>query len=97
MWNYQIIVWRYKEKDSRMPNWIELPVHPPEARRVQIHNLSQGTTYQFQVYRTLLARRVYIDNLSQGTTYQFQAYKTLLARRVYINNLSQGTTYQFQV
>jgi hypothetical protein len=37
-----------------MPNWIELPVHPPEARRVQIHNLSQGTTYQFQVYRTVL-------------------------------------------
>jgi hypothetical protein len=40
---------RYKEKDSRTPNWIELPVHPPEARSVQIHNLNQGTTYEFQV------------------------------------------------
>ena len=42
-------MYRYKEKDSRTPNWIELPVHPPEARRVQIHNLSQGTIYEFQV------------------------------------------------
>ena len=44
-----IFMYRYKEKDSRTPNWIELPVHPPEARRVQIHNLSQGTIYEFQV------------------------------------------------
>jgi len=40
---------RYKEQDSRTPNWIELPVHPPEARRIQLNNLSQGTTYDFQV------------------------------------------------
>ena len=40
---------RYREKDSRMPNWIELPVNPPNARKIQIHNLSAGTTYEFQV------------------------------------------------
>ena len=32
-----------------MPNWIELPVNPPNARKIQIHNLSAGTTYEFQV------------------------------------------------
>ena len=53
--NKTIPMSRYKEKDSRTPNWIELPVHPPEARSVQIHNLNQGTTYEFQVnvYHTL--------------------------------------------
>ena len=40
---------RYREKDSRMPNWIELPVNPPNARKIQIHNLSAGTSYEFQV------------------------------------------------
>ena len=40
---------RYREKDSRMPNWIELAVNPPDARKIQIHNLSAGTTYEFQV------------------------------------------------
>ena len=40
---------RYREKDSRMPNWIELPVNPPNARKIQIHNLAAGTTYEFQV------------------------------------------------
>ena len=32
-----------------MPNWIELPVNPPNARKIQIHNLAAGTTYEFQV------------------------------------------------
>ena len=32
-----------------MPNWIELPVNPPSARKIQIHNLSAGTSYEFQV------------------------------------------------
>ena len=27
----------------------ELPVNPPEAKKVQIHNLLQGTLYEFQV------------------------------------------------
>jgi len=40
---------RYKEKDTRSNNWIELPVNPPEAKKVQIHNLLQGTLYEFQV------------------------------------------------
>ena len=40
---------RYREKDNRTPNWIELPVNPPNARKIQIHNLSAGTTYEFQV------------------------------------------------
>ena len=32
-----------------MQNWIELPVNPPDARKIQIHNLLSGTTYEFQV------------------------------------------------
>ena len=46
---YNKMLIRYREKDSRMPNWIELPVNPPNARKIQIHNLSAGTTYEFQV------------------------------------------------
>ena len=40
---------RYREKNARTSNWIELPVNPPNARKIQIHNLSAGTTYEFQV------------------------------------------------
>ena len=46
---YNKMLIRYREKDSRMPNWIELPVNPPNARKIQIHNLSAGTSYEFQV------------------------------------------------
>jgi len=34
---------RYREKDSKFPNWIELPVNPPDARKIQIHHLSSRT------------------------------------------------------
>ena len=40
---------RYREKDSKFPNWIELPVNPPDSRRITIHNLSARTKYEFQV------------------------------------------------
>jgi len=40
---------KYREKNARTSNWIELPVNPPNARKIQIHNLSAGTTYEFQV------------------------------------------------
>ena len=57
-----ISIIRYREKDSRMPNWIELPVNPPSARKIQIHNLSAGTSYEFQVSKTtstkMLLRKV---------------------------------------
>ncbi|XP_040573911.1 protein turtle isoform X4 [Lepeophtheirus salmonis] len=43
---------RYREKDSKFPNWIELPVNPPDARKIQIHNLSALTKYEFQVIGT---------------------------------------------
>ena len=43
---------RYREKDSKFPNWIELPVNPPDARKIQIHNLSANTKYEFQVIGT---------------------------------------------
>ena len=43
---------RYREKDSKFPNWIELPVNPPDARRIQIHDLSSRTRYEFQVIGT---------------------------------------------
>ena len=51
-----------------MPNWIELPVNPPNARKIQIHNLSAGTTYEFQVstvqYSTVQYRTVqYSENM----------------------------------
>jgi len=40
---------RYREKDSKFPNWIELPVNPPNARKIEIHNLVANTKYEFQV------------------------------------------------
>ena len=40
---------RYREKDSKFPNWIELPVNPPNARKIEIHNLIANTKYEFQV------------------------------------------------
>jgi hypothetical protein len=40
---------RYREKDSKFPNWLELPVNPPNARKVEIHNLASNTKYEFQV------------------------------------------------
>ena len=43
---------RYREKDSKFPNWIELAVNPSDARSIQIHNLSPRTKYEFQVIGT---------------------------------------------
>eukprot|EP00095_Tigriopus_kingsejongensis_P006307 snap_masked-scaffold61_size441589-processed-gene-2.1 protein:Tk06307 transcript:snap_masked-scaffold61_size441589-processed-gene-2.1-mRNA-1 annotation:"protein turtle isoform x8" len=43
---------RYREKESKFPNWIELPVSPADARRIQIYNLSSNTKYEFQVIGT---------------------------------------------
>ena len=43
---------RYREKDSKFTNWVELPVNPPDARKIQIHNLEQNTRYEFQVIGT---------------------------------------------
>ena len=44
-------LYRYRETDSKASNWnwIELPVNPPEARKVKIHNLTPRTKYEFQV------------------------------------------------
>ena len=44
--------WRYREKDSKFTNWIELPVNPPDARKIQIHDLNANTRYEFQVIGT---------------------------------------------
>jgi hypothetical protein len=44
--NYKI---RYRETNSKSWNWIELPVNPPDARKVKIHNLTPRTKYEFQV------------------------------------------------
>ena len=43
--------YRYRETDSKSDhwNWIELPVNPPDARKVKIHNLTPRTKYEFQV------------------------------------------------
>ena len=43
---------RYREKDSKFTNWIELPVNPPDARNIQIHDLNANTRYEFQVIGT---------------------------------------------
>ncbi|XP_059095272.1 protein turtle-like isoform X4 [Tigriopus californicus] len=43
---------RYREKDSKFPNWIELAVNPPDARKIRIHNLKSNTKYEFQVIGT---------------------------------------------
>ena len=40
---------RYRETNSKSWNWIELPVNPPDARKVKIHNLTPRTKYEFQV------------------------------------------------
>ena len=68
---------RYREKDSRMPNWIELPVNPPNARKIQIHNLAAGTTYEFQVCppsktSCMTKTKTKTKILGAGTTYGFQ-------------------------
>ena len=47
-----IIKNRYREKDSKFTNWIELPVNPPDARKIQIHDLNANTRYEFQVIGT---------------------------------------------
>ena len=44
-----VYFFRYREKDSKFPNWIELPVNPPNARKIEIHNLIANTKYEFQV------------------------------------------------
>ena len=46
------LFFRYREKDSKFQNWIELPVNPPDARNIQIHNLNSNTRYEFQVIGT---------------------------------------------
>ena len=47
------IVLRYREKaPSSYPNWIEIPVNPPDARFSQIFNLQAKTVYEFQVIGT---------------------------------------------
>ena len=50
--NLFIIKNRYREKDSKFTNWIELPVNPPDARKIQIHDLNANTRYEFQVIGT---------------------------------------------
>ena len=47
-----LILHRYREKDSKFTNWIELPVNPPDARNIQIHDLNANTRYEFQVIGT---------------------------------------------
>ena len=51
-YNISIILKRYREKDSKFTNWIELPVNPPDARKIQIHDLNANTRYEFQVIGT---------------------------------------------
>ena len=51
-YNFYIISKRYREKDSKFTNWIELPVNPPDARKIQIHDLNANTRYEFQVIGT---------------------------------------------
>ena len=43
---------RYREKDSKFPNWIEMSVNPPDSRKIVIHNLVANTKYVFQVIGT---------------------------------------------
>ena len=40
---------RYRESDPKSRNWLELPINPPDARKVKIHNLTPRTKYEFQV------------------------------------------------
>ena len=49
--NSIVFSYRYRETDSKASNWnwIELPVNPPDARKVKIHNLTPRTKYEFQV------------------------------------------------
>jgi len=43
---------RYRLKDSKFTNWMELPVNPPDARFSEIFNLNPNTNYEFQVIGT---------------------------------------------
>ena len=52
MYNSPIRISRYREKDSKFTNWVELPVNPPDARFSQIFNLSPNTKWEFQVIGT---------------------------------------------
>ena len=42
-------LFRYRESDPKSRNWLELPINPPDARKVKIHNLTPRTKYEFQV------------------------------------------------
>ena len=50
-YNYSFL-FRYREKDSKFPNWIEMSVNPPDSRKIVIHNLVANTKYVFQVIGT---------------------------------------------
>ena len=43
-------LFRYRESDPKSRNWLELPINPPDARKVKIHNLTPRTKYEFQVF-----------------------------------------------
>ena len=46
---YNFALFRYRESDPKSRNWLELPINPPDARKVKIHNLTPRTKYEFQV------------------------------------------------
>ena len=47
--NDNLKIFRYRESDPKSRNWLELPINPPDARKVKIHNLTPRTKYEFQV------------------------------------------------
>jgi len=82
---------RYREKDSRMPNWIELPVNPPNARKIQIHNLSAGTTYEFQVIGINDYGDGMMSQIVEARTKDIKNYKFSLTSLLSVDDLTGST------
>ena len=66
-------LFRYRESDPKSRNWLVLPINPPDARKVKIHNLTPRTNnLKFMIGTgsqimdlTFLASGGLIGNLSQ--------------------------------
>lgn len=86
---------RYREKDSRMPNWIELPVNPPNARKIQIHNLSAGTTYEFQVIGINEYGDGMMSQIVEASTKEIKSYKIDLVSLLSVDLITGSTVIPF--
>ena len=77
---------RYREKSpSSYPNWIEIPVNPPDARFSQIFNLQPNTVYEFQVIGTNEYGDGMFSEIIQASTKGKILLPTTFCHTVFIN------------